>query len=150
MQRSLSYQNPLRLLANVIFFALYSSLASIYTLLPPMFALLFVLFSQALKENDSLKVFLIALSLIIFEANNGYVLFSSIVYIYLVNKLILPRISQNFSCKVCINIAYLFLSYLGYTLFLSLISNIFLLQSPEISSYVVYYMLIEFFFVSLI
>jgi hypothetical protein len=150
MQRSISHQNPVRPLLYVAFFILYSSLSSIYPSLPPMLAVLFVLFAKALDNNDSIYVLIIAFCLVIFEANNGYMLFSSIFYIYLVYKFILPKISQSFSCKICIRVAYIFLSYIGFFLFLTLISNIFLLQSPQMSYYVIYYMLIEFFLVSLL
>jgi len=150
MQRSISHQNPVRPFLYVVLFLLYSSLSSIYPFLPPMLGVLFVLFAKALKNSDSLYALIVAFCLVIFEANNGYMLFSSIFYIYLVYKLILPKISQNFSCKICIRISYIFLSYLGYFLFLTLISNIFLLQTPELSYYVIYYMLIEFFLVSLL
>lgn len=150
MQRSLSHQNPLITLLYVVGFVLYSSLASIYPMLPPMFAVLLVLFSKAMDEKDTLYIFLISFCLVIFEANNGYVLFSSIIYFYIVYKFLMPKISQNFSCLSCIKISYVLLAYVGYFLFLSLIANIFLLPYPEISYYIVYYIVIEFFFVSLL
>ena len=150
MQRSLSHQNPLITLLYVVGFVLYSSLASIYPMLPPMFAVLLVLFSFSMDEKDTLYIFLISFCLVIFEANNGYVLFSSIIYFYIVYKFLMPKISQNFSCLSCIKISYVLLAYVGYFLFLSLIANIFLLPYPEISYYIVYYIVIEFFFVSLL
>ena len=150
MQRSISHQNPVDILGYILFFIVYSSLSSIYPFLPPMFAVLLVLFSRALDNKDTLYVVLISFCLVIFEANNGYMLFSSIIYFYIVYKFIIPKISQNFSCHECIKISNLLLAYVGYFLFLTLISNIFLLTTPEISYYIVYYIVIEFFLVSLI
>ena len=150
MQRSLSHQNSFITLLYVVVFVLYSSLSSIYPMLPPMFAVLLVLFSRALEQKDTLYIALLSFCLVVFEANDGYMLFSSIIYFYIVYKLILPKISQNFSCLPCIKITSVLLAYLGYFLFLSLISNIFLLPYPNVSYYIVYYIVIEFFFVSLL
>jgi len=150
MQRSISHQNTVDTIGYILFFIVYSSLSSIYPILPPMFAVLFVLFSRALDNKDTLYIVLVSFCLVIFEANNGYILFSSIIYFYIVYKFIIPKITQNFSCHECIKISNLLLAYVGYFLFLTLISNIFLLTTPEISYYIVYYIVIEFFLVSLL
>ena len=150
MQRSITYQKPLNLLFYIVFFVLYSSLASIYPFLPPMFAVLLMFFMRALDTKDPLYIAIISFCLVVFEANNGYTLFSSILYFYLIYKFFLPKISQNFSCPICLKISYLILAYLGYYLFLLLWSSIFLLPAPEINYYIVYYIVIEFFFVSLL
>jgi len=150
MQRSFSHQNLLITLLYVVVFILYSSLSSIYPMLPPMFAVLLVLFSRALAQKDTLYIALVSLCLVVFEANFGYTLFSSIIYFYIVYKFLLPKISQNFSCLSCVKISSVLLAYIGYFLFLSLISNIFLLPYPNINYYIVYYIVIEFFFVSLL
>ena len=119
-------------------------------MLPPMFAVLLVLFSRALAEKDTLYIALLSLCLVVFEANYGYTLFSSIIYFYIVYKFILPKLSQSFSCTWCIRASSVLLAYIGYFLFLSLISNIFLLPSPEFTYYIVYYIVIEFFLVSML
>ena len=69
---------------------------------------------------------------------------------YIIYKFILPKIVQNFSCNICVKVSYLLLSYIGYFLFLTLISSIFLLPAPELNYYIVYYIVIEFFLVSLL
>jgi len=150
MQRSISHYNSLELLLSIAFFIVYSSLSSIYSILPPLLAVLFLFFTKALEEHNYLYIIIVSTCLVIFEANNGYILFSSIIYLYLVYKFILPQISQNFSCKPCMNISYVLLSYLGYFLFLTLLSDIFLLESPNINYYIIYYMVIEFFLVSML
>jgi len=147
MQRSISNQKYLTTLSYVVFFILYSSLASIYLLLPPMLSVLFVLYSDSLKREDTLYIFLMSLCLVVFEANNGYVLFSSVIYLYSIHKFILPKILKSFSCSVCIKISSILLVYIGYYLFLTLISSIFLLESPQMNYYIIYYIVVEFFIV---
>jgi len=150
MQRSITHYKPLVPIFYVVLFIVYGSLSTIYPLLPPFFAVLLVLFSKALDTNDSIFILLISLCLVIYEANFGYILFSSIIYFYIVNKFIMPKLTQNFSCTSCVRIAYVLLAYIGYYLFLTLLSNIFLLETPDIDYYIIYYIVIEFFIVSLL
>ncbi len=150
MQRSISHQKPLVPFLYIVLFAIYGSLSSIYLFLPPLLAVLFVLFSNALKRDDLLMLVLVSFCLLLFEANKGYMLFSTIVYFGLIYKFVLPKIIQNFSCNSCIKISYVLLAYLGYYLYLVLISNIFFLPMPELNFYVLYYVVIEFFLVSLL
>jgi len=150
MQRSISHQKPVILFLYIILFVLYDSLGSIYPFLPPLLALLYVLFSRALNNNDTVSIFLIVLCLVVFEANYGYIFLSSVVYFYIVYKFIMPKIIQNSSCAICIRAITVILIYLGFFLFLTLLSKIFLLPQPSINYYIIYYMLIEFFLVSLL
>ena len=150
MQRSITHQNPVEIFFYILLFVLYSSLATIYSFLPPMFAVLFVLLTRALETKNLAYILIVSFCLVIFETNNGYPLFSSILYFYLVYKFLLPKLQQNFSCKPCIKFFYVLIAYGGYFFFMSLISNIFLQSSPEISYYIVYYIVIEFFLVSLL
>ncbi len=150
MQRSISHQKPIIPFLYIILFVLYDSLGSIYPFLPPLLAVLYVLFSRALDNNDTVSIFLIVLCLVVFEANYGYILLSSVVYFYIVYKFIMPKIIQNSSCAICIRAVTVILIYLGFFLFLTLLSNIFLLPQPSINYYIVYYIVIEFFLVSLL
>ncbi len=147
MQRSISNQKPLNLLLYMALYALYSSLSSIYLFLPPLLSILFVLFSQALKRKDTLYLVAVSAMLMIFEANFGYVIFSTIIYFFIIYYFIMPKITQNFSCRVCIQISYVLLAYVGYYLFLLLLARIFLQHAPEINYYIIYYIVIEFFLV---
>ncbi len=150
MQRSISRKNNLTIFLYIVFFIIYESLSSIYLFLPPLFAVLFVLFIRTLKQRDNLGLLLVSLCLIFYEVNQGYILFSSIMYFSFVYKFILPPIKTNFSCNPCINFLYVLIAYLGFYFFLLLISNVFLLPNPDISYYVIYYIIIEFLLVSLI
>jgi hypothetical protein len=150
MQRSITDQKPIVPFLYIVLYVLYSSLASIYPFLPPLLSVLFVLFSRALQRDDTIALFLIAFCLVVFEANYGYLLFSSLIYFYIQYRFIMPKIIQNFSCNSCIKISYVFFTYLGYFAFLTFISNIFLLEAPEINYYIIYYIIIEFLIVSLL
>jgi len=150
MQRSITHQNFIEISLYSIFFIFYSSLVSIYPFLPPMLAVLFFLLSRTLESKDFTLLLFISLCLVVFEANNAYPLFSSIIYFYIVYKLIIPKIEQSISCKSCVRFLYVLIAYIGYFLFMSLIGKIFLLSSPELSYYIVYYIVIEFFLVSIL
>ncbi len=150
MQRSISHQKPIVPFLYIILFVLYDSLGTIYPFLPPLLAILYVLFTKALDNDDTVSLFLIVLCLVIFEANYGYIFLSSVIYFYILYKFIMPKIVQSFSCFTCIRIITVVLVYLGFFLFLTLLSNIFLLPQPSINYYIVYYIIIEFFLVSLL
>ena len=150
MQRSISHQRPLTLFLSLILFVLYDSLGTIYPFLPPMLAVMYVLFSRALDKNEVLTATIIVFCLIIFEANYGYMLLSSVVYFYILYKFIMPKIAKTSNCVVCIRALTVLFVYLGYFFFLTLLSNIFLLPQPSLNYYVIYYIVIEFFLVSLL
>lgn len=150
MQRSISHKNSLAPFVYVALFILYTSLSGIYLFLPPLLAVLYVLFANAIKNEDSLSLFLVSLCLVVFEAENSYVLFSTIIYFSIVYKYIMPKIYKNFSCNSCIKVSIVIFAYLGFFLFHSLLSNVFLLPMPSINYYIIYYIMIEFFFVSIL
>lgn len=150
MQRSISNKNTVITFLYVAIFFVYTALSGIYLFLPPFLAVLFILFSKALKQEDIVYLFLVVFCLIVFEAENGYVLFSTIIYFSLIYKYVMPRIIKNSSCNLCIKLLSVILIYIGFFFFTLLLSNIFLLPAPSINYYVLYYILIEFFIVSLL
>ena len=150
MQRSISNQKHIVTFAYIIFYLIYESLSSIYLFLPPMFAVLFVLYSKAMDKQDFVSLIILAFCLMVYEADKGYLLFSTIIYFTLVNNFVMPKITKSFNCNSCIKFLYVVITYIGYYLFLVLISNIFLLETPSIDYYIVYYIVIEFFIVGLL
>lgn len=150
MQRSISNQNSLTPFVYIALFVLYESLSSIYLFLPPLLGVLFYIFINSLKDDDSVASFLIIFCLIIFESEKGYNLFSVVIYFALVYKFILPRLEQNFSCSPCIKISVVLLAYVGFYFFGVMLSSIFLTPMPSINYYVVYYIIIEFLIVSIL
>lgn len=150
MQRSIFDKNSVTTFIYVAIFMVYTALSGIYLFLPPFLAILFILFSKALKKNDAFLIFLVVFCLVLFEAQNGYALFSTIIYFSIVYKYIMPTIIKNSSCYSCIKFATVVLVYIGFFLFHSLLSNVFLLPIPNIDYYVIYYIIIEFLIVSIL
>lgn len=150
MQRSITHQEPIVKIFYIFIFAIYESLSSVYLFLPPLFGVLFFLFSKARERGDSLNLIFVIFCLLLFEANKDYVAFSSIVYFAFAHKFIMPKIVQNFNCSSCIRISYIVFAYLGFYLFSMGLSNIFLVAVPEFNYYIIYYIIIEFFLVSLL
>ncbi len=150
MQRSITHQRVVKSLGYMALFVLYSSLSTIYPFLPPLLGVLFVLFIKALDREDIFALALISFCLLVFEANNGYLFFSSIFYFYIAAKFLLPKVEQNFNCYSCIKIMYVLMAYIGYFFFLMLLSKIFLLPEQHMDYYIIYYIVIEFFLVSLL
>lgn len=150
MQRSITNKKSIAPLVYIVLFAIYESLSSIYLFLPPLLGVLFVLFVYALEKEDTISVMAIAFCLVIFEADKGYILFSSIIYFIIVYKLIMPRLIQRTSCYSCIKISYILLAYLGFFLFNYILSKIFLSPMPTINYYIIYYIIIEFLIVSIL
>ena len=150
MQRSITNQKSLTPFLYVLLFIIYEGLSSIYLFLPPMFAVLFLLFTRAIKREDTVAIFLVSFCLLVFEADKGYLLFSSLIYLTLVYKFIIPKIITNFSCVSCVKISYVLFAYIGFFIFSLLIAKIFLLPIPSINYYIIYYIVIEFLIVSVL
>jgi len=150
MQRSITNKKPVENILYVVLYAIYVSLSSIYLFLPPLFGVLFVLFAKALKDKDTISLLFISFCLVLFEADKSYMIFSSIIYFTFIHKFVMPKITQNFSCISCIKVSYILLAYIGFYLFSILLSNIFLIPMPSINYYIVFYIVIEFFLVSLL
>jgi len=149
MQRSISNQKSITPFIYIILFVIYESLSSVYLFLPPLLAVLSVLFIQALKKEDGTEIFMISFCMLVFESQMGYTLFSTIIYFSLIYKFVLPKIEQSISCASCIKISYSILAYIGFFVFSMIMSNIFLLPEPSINYYVIYYIVIEFLIVSI-
>ena len=150
MQRSLSHKKSLTPLIYVALFVIYESLSSIYLFLPPLLGVLFLLFMNSLKKEDTMAFFLVAFCLLIFESEKGYLLFSTIIYFGIIYKFVLPKLKQNFNCNTCINISIVLLAYIGFYFFNVLMSTVFLLPLVGISYYIIYYIVIEFLIVSVL
>lgn len=134
----------------ILLFVIYESLSSIYLILPPLFGVLFVLLIDALDKKDTIGVLLVTFCLVVFEAENGYILFSSIIFLTIAYKFILPKIAQSFNCYSCVKFSYIFIAYIGFLMFNTLFSSIFLIDLPQANYYIIYYIVIEFLIVSLL
>ena len=145
MQRNIINQKYLNIFIYLPLFLVYESLTSIYLLLPPMFGILFVIFINAIKNEDTLTLMVTSIALVFFEAQKDYILFSSIVYFTLIYKLFIIKIDKYVQCSNCISLIIVVLAYIGYYIFSIFIAEIFLLHKPDIDFYILYYIGVEFF-----
>lgn len=144
MQRSFSYQNVINRLLLVGLFVIYISLSSIYLLLPPMLAVLFYAYHDALSKHDLFRLIVVSAMLLVFEAEKGFWFGSTIIFFTLISRYLLPRFELVLQCHVCMAAIYTVLGYLGYWLFMLLANGILLLHPPMIDWHSGLYMVIEF------
>ncbi|NOQ29961.1 MAG: hypothetical protein GQ570_02435 [Helicobacteraceae bacterium] len=150
MQRNITYQDVVESFFLFLAFVLYESLTSIYLLLPPLFALLFVYFVYALDHNEYPKLFLVSVMLLVFEADKDYILLSSIIYSFFAYFFIIPKIRQFVNCRSCYSFIYSILAYFGFWMFNSVLAKVFWFLPPELDWYMPYYILVEFLIISVI
>lgn len=149
MQRDITYKSVVRYTLWSLLYALYVSLSTIYLFLPPLLALLFFFFHDALRKNDTAKLIFVVINILILEAQKDFLAFTLIIYFLIQERFILPKISQSINARNLRNFLYVLLSYVGYMLFATLLSQIFLIQGISLDFYyIVYYIFIEFLIVS--
>jgi hypothetical protein len=144
MQRSLSYQNPLKALLLLALFGIYSAIASIYLVMPPLLAILFYYFVKIYDKKDLTSFLYILTFLLIYEANYGYLTLSLLIYFLLLYYLMVPALNKIFTCKICITLLHVLVVYIGFWLYSIVLSTIFWLDIPPIDFYTLFYILIEF------
>jgi len=144
MQRSFSYQNVISRLFLVGLFVIYISLSSMYLLLPPLLALLFFLYYDALTKNDLFSLVTVVIMLLLFEAEKGFWFGSTVIFFTLLSRYLLPRIEQTIQCKPCIAAIFVALGYIGYWVFMWFVNQVLLLSVPVIDWHTILYMIIEF------
>lgn len=144
MQRSLPYQNALSQLLLVGAYILYASLSTLYLLLPPLLAVLFVAFYKALNRHDLFGLLIIIMMMLIFEAEKGFWFGSTVLFFTLVSQLMIPKLEQLVQCRACMGTIFVALAYPGYWLFIWTSNKVFLLELPAMEWHIVLYMVIEF------
>ena len=147
MQRNITNQKYLNIFIYLILFLVYESLSSIYLFLPPLLAVMFVIFINSIKNDDTITLLATSMALIFFEAQKDYILFSSIVYFTFIYRFVVLKLDKYIQCQNCIKFMLVLLAYLGYYLFSLILSQIFLLNQPELDFYVIYYIIVEFFII---
>lgn len=150
MQRSLSYQNALAGVAYLLLFLVYEGVTSIYLLLPPLLGLLFFHFMRSIEHQSLGYLFLVIVMLLIYETEKGYLLFSTLVYFAFLYRFVVPKLEQTVHCAWCLKLIYTVLAYAGFWLFAVLLHQMLWLPLPSIDWHIVYYIVIEFFLVSLL
>lgn len=143
MQRSRFDQNTLVGAATVISFTLYEALSMQFLYLPPLFGILFFLMISAL-DAQNLRLFLtVSGMLMIAEVAKGYVLFGSVVFYTFSYFIVLPRVRNVVSCRICLNAIIVTYAYMGYWGFQLLLSRMFAQPTPMMDGYVFFYLFIE-------
>lgn len=144
MQRTFTYQNVISRLFLVVLFIGYISLSSIYLLMPPLLAILFFAYYNALTKHDLFGLIIIILMLLVLEAEKGFWFGSTIVFFTLLSSYLLPKVEQVIRCKVCMAAIFVTLAYPSYWIFIWFINQLFLLPIPSIDWHIALYMIIEF------
>lgn len=144
MQRSIPYQDVINRIVLIGLFTTYICLSSIYLLVPPLLGILFVAYHRALSTHNLFDVIFISIMLLIFEAEKGFWFGSSIIFFTLISYYVLPKLEQLIQCRMCMNTILIAFAYIGYWVFVSLISGILLLASPALDWHVIMYMIVEF------
>lgn len=149
MQRSIAHKRAIKPYFIFFLFFVYTALSGLYIFLPPLLGVLYLLFEKTYKRQNSLFLILTILSTIFYEAQNGYVLFSVVLYFLFMLKYLMPKVEKNFSCYGCKKFMMVALTYIGFFIFYTIFAKIFMIEAPSISFYAVYYIVLEFFIVSL-
>ncbi len=150
MQRSITYPFYIKAITLFLLYLLYESLSTVYLFLPPLFGILFFYFIRSLDKQDISLLFTVVVLLLVYEADKGYLFFSSLVYFSFIYKFLLPKLQQVIECSRCLHFIYIVLAYIGFWLFSLLLQQMLVLEFSTIDWYVLWYILFEFFLVALL
>lgn len=144
MQRSFPYQDIVNRFVLVAVFLVYISLSSMYLFLPPMLAVLFFVYYQALSRHDLLALIFAAAMLLIFEAEKGFWFGSTLLFFALLIRYLIPKIEQVVQCRLCRAAIFVALAYPGYWLFVWIADSVLLMSVPAADWHMALYMVVEF------
>lgn len=144
MQRSFPYQNIISRLFLVGLFIIYISLSSVYLILPPLLAILFFAYHDALSKHDLFGLIIVSIMLLVYEAEKGFWFGSSIMFFTLLSYYLIPKLEQLIQCKICMGAILVALAYPGYWLFVWIANGVLLLPAPSVDWHMGLYMIIEF------
>ena len=144
MQRSFPYQNVISRLFLVGLYIVYISLSSLYLLLPPLLAVLFFAYHDALNKHDLFGLIIVGLMLLIFEAAKGFWFGSTLLFFTVLSSYLLPKLEQLIQCRICMAAIFVSLAYPGYLVFTWIANGVLLLPSPSVDWHIGLYMIVEF------
>jgi hypothetical protein len=142
MQRGIINKVYIKYFSVLILF-IYDSISVIYSFLPPLLGVMSLFIYKALDEDDRYFLFVLSIYLVIFEANRGFLLFSTILFLLLTYYYIIPKLRNITICKKCLYPIYIALSYIGYFLFTLILSFLLNVDYINFDYIVIYYILIE-------
>lgn len=143
LQRNFPYKKTL--VTSLFFFVLvvYESFGTIYPIIPPLFGLMFLLFVESIEKKKSYLTLFVFCYLIIFEANNGFLMLSCFIFFVLSYIFLYARLRKLIKSQWGLRIFFVAFVYLGYAFFNSLLGLIFGLESITITPYLFYYIFVE-------
>jgi hypothetical protein len=109
-----------------------------------MIAVLFVLFDRSIKNNDFLAIFFLSICILFLETQKGFLVFSLLIYFILSYKYLIPKIEQNINSKSFINLLFVISAYMGYGIFYTLLSKIFMIEGISFDYNMIFYMVMEY------
>ncbi len=128
LQRNISDKKYIRLVVPAAILLAYEALSTLNPYLPPFFGVLMA--ALYFVRQRELMFFALAF-LLIFEADRGYYLFSSWLFMFIYVYYLLPFVAKFLDCRRCMAVLSALLAYPLYFFFLSII-DAFLLQ-PSVS-----------------
>lgn len=128
LQRNIADKKYIKLVVPAAVLLAYEALSTLNPYLPPLFGVLMA--ALYFVRQRELTIFALAF-LLIFEADRGYYLFSSWLFMLIYVYYLLPFVAKFLDCSRCIAVLSVLLAYPLYFLFLSVI-DAFLLQ-PSLS-----------------
>ncbi|MFP4333190.1 MAG: hypothetical protein ACLFQJ_07800 [Campylobacterales bacterium] len=143
MQRSFSYKEVVSAALALIFLTIYESISSIFYLLPPLLGVALYLFIDFLEKREYFRVGVIALFLLILEADKGFIFGTTIVFFLLVYFFLLPFVNKLIGSPVFYKLIIVSVAYTGYTLFLVFIEYILRMPLFDFSYILLYYIVLE-------
>ncbi|MDD3595474.1 hypothetical protein [Sulfuricurvum sp.] len=144
MQRSIPYQNIISKLLLIALFIGYISLSSIYLLLPPLLAVLFFAYHDALSKHDLFGLSIVSVMLLVFEAEKGFWFGSTIIFFTLLSRYVIPKLEQVIQCRICMAAIFVLLAYPGYWIYVWIVDQVLLFQLPVLDWHIALYMIVEF------
>ena len=150
MQRSITYPFYIKAITLFLLYLVYVSLSSIYLFIPPLFGVLFFYYIRAVDKQDISLLLVVTAMLLVYEADKGYLLLSSLVYFSFIYKFILPKLEQMIECRRCLHLIYIVLAYIGFWLFSLLLQKMFWLELATVDWSVLWYIFFEFLAVGLL
>ncbi|MFA6629450.1 MAG: hypothetical protein AB7U44_11430 [Sulfuricurvum sp.] len=144
MQRSIPYQNIISKLLLIALFIGYISLSSIYLLLPPLLAVLFFAYHDALSKHDLFGLSIVSVMMLVFEAEKGFWFGSTIIFFTLLSRYVIPKLEQVIQCRICMAAIFVLLAYPGYWIYVWIVDQVLLFQLPVLDWHIALYMIVEF------
>jgi hypothetical protein len=120
MQRDSTNQTAFIIIIAILA-VIYESLSTIYSFLPPLFGLTILALFYRPKEST---FYLLLFYLLLFESDHMLITLSTLLFAWIIIKIIMPFIEEIIACKICLHTISIALSYFGFFMLSSLFSFI--------------------------